>query len=84
MLGRTKASAAKVRTYRKFNRDKYFSKLADIPAPKKLAKLFPISDMFAGDNDLGSTADAFETLTRMGINIPNGATPPGWSGRMIG
>jgi hypothetical protein len=84
MLGRTKANAAKVRTYRKFNRDKFFSKVADIPTPKKLAKLFPITDTFIGDDDLGSTADAFDALTRMGVNIPTGATPPDWSGRMIG
>ena len=37
--------------------------MADIPAPAKIAKLFPISDMYAGDNDLGSTADAFDALT---------------------
>ena len=37
--------------------------MADIPAPPKIAKLFPISDMYAGDNDLGSTADAFDALT---------------------
>ena len=88
MLGRENASQPRpgpqVRTYRQYNWDRFFSELADIPAPPKLAKLFPISDAFAGDNDLGSTADAFDAFTRMGINTPTGAMPADWSGYQTG
>eukprot|EP01043_Picozoa_sp_COSAG02_P016523 COSAG02_NODE_729_length_17991_cov_15.636262_12_plen_598_part_00 len=88
MLGRENSTqtsrAPQVRTYRQYNQDMYWSKVTDIPAPKRTAKLFPIADMYSGDSTLEATADAFEVLTRMGINIPQGAEPKGWTGRKIG
>jgi len=103
--------------------DMYWSQIADIPTPKRTAKvpcccllpshnnewiavqqnasppnvwlvslsqhvvcaqLFPIADMYAGDSTIEATADAYDALTRMGINIPQGAEPKGWTGRKIG
>ena len=48
------------------------------------AQLFPIADMYAGDSTIEATADAYDALTRMGINIPQGAEPKDWTGRKIG
>jgi hypothetical protein len=103
--------------------DMYWSQIADIPTPKRTAKvpcccllpshdnewiavqqnasppnvwlvslsqhvvcaqLFPIADMYAGDSTIEATADAYDALTRMGINIPQGAEPKDWTGRKIG
>ena len=100
--------------------DMYWSQIADIPTPKRTAKvpsccllpshdnewiavqqnasppnvwlvslsqhvvcaqLFPIADMYAGDSTIEATADAYDALTRMGINIPQGAEPKDWTGR---
>ena len=50
---------------------------------KRTAKLFPIADMYSGDSTIEATADAFEVLTRMGVNIPMGAMPPDWCGMPV-
>ena len=85
MLGRGASGEPSVQTFAGFNRAEYYSKMGTIPArPAKTAALFPILDTFSTDADLTTKEEAFAALSRMGVNVPTGATPPSWSGRTSG
>ena len=78
MLGRGASGEPSVQTFAGFNRAEYYSKMGTIPArPAKTAALFPILDTFSTDADLTTKEEAFAALSRMGVNVPTGATPWG-------
>jgi hypothetical protein len=89
MLGRANESRVisqpQVRTFADYNRDRYWSLTKSIPKATKIAKLFPIADMFSGDSDIISSQDAFAVMhDQMGVNAPMGTTPAGWDGFVTG
>ena len=85
MLGRSASGGPSVQTYAGFNSAEDYSKMGNIPAkPVKTVVLFPIIDVFSADADLTTKEDAFAALIRIGVNVPDGATPPQWSGRTTG
>ena len=86
MLGRDNLTGAPtIQTFADFNRQRYWADLASVPAPAKIAKLFPILDSFVPDGDITTREDAFAAMHgKMGTNIPEGALPPDWKGRTSG
>ena len=74
MLGRDNRTKAPLAlTWREYNKLTYWPMLDQLPPPR-VPTLFPVVDIFLGDDDIGSTADAFDQLGKLGINTLLGET----------